>query len=113
MSVASLKGEVAIAFDEWRGNPHPWMFGSVSNSENMIAVFSSVTGKPPLSWLGFRWQFTASLVVMVFPYWFLVLMSAAFAVIPWIGWKRRFSLRTLLIATTLVAVALGMILWMR
>ncbi len=113
MSVTSLKGEVAIAFDEWRGNPHPWMFGSVSNSENMIAVFSSVTGKPPLSWLGFRWHFKASLVVIVFPYWFLVLVPAAFTAIPWIHWKRRFSLRTLLIATTLIAGVLGLFVWLR
>jgi hypothetical protein len=33
----------------------------------------------------------------------------AAAVIAWFDWKRRFSLRTLLIATKLVAVALGII----
>jgi len=63
MYVTSLKGEVAISFDEWKGNPHPWIFESVSNPENMIAVLSSVTGKPPLSWLGFRWYFKPNLVV--------------------------------------------------
>ena len=45
----------------------------------------------------------------VVPHWFGVLLFAALAVVPWI---RRFSLRTLLIATTLVAVALGLIIWM-
>ena len=39
---------------------------------------------------------------------FLVLLSAIVAALPWIHW--RFSLRTLLIATTLVAVALGLII---
>jgi hypothetical protein len=39
------------------------------------------------------------------PYGLVVLLFAAVAPIPWI--KRRFALRTLLIATTLVAVALG------
>jgi hypothetical protein len=41
------------------------------------------------------------------PHWFLVVLTAAFTVIRWMKW--RFSLRTLLIATTLVAVALGAI----
>jgi hypothetical protein len=47
--------------------------------------------------------------LLMFPHWFLVLLSAAFATAPWIRW--RFSLRTLLIATTLVAVVLGLIVW--
>jgi hypothetical protein len=45
---------------------------------------------------------------IVVPHWFGVLLFAALAVVPWI---RRFSLRTLLIATTLVAVVLGLIVW--
>ena len=42
------------------------------------------------------------------PYWFLILILSTLATVPWI---RRFSLRTLLIATTLVAVGLGLIVW--
>jgi hypothetical protein len=44
------------------------------------------------------------------PLWMPVLLSTTFAVIPWIPWSKRFSLRTLLIATTLVAVMLGVII---
>jgi hypothetical protein len=44
-----------------------------------------------------------------FPYWFAVVLIATFAVIPWFPWSRHFSLRTLLIATTLVAVGLSVI----
>ena len=44
-----------------------------------------------------------------FPYWFPVVLTATVATAPWL--RRRFSLRTLLIATTLVAVALGLIVW--
>jgi hypothetical protein len=109
IGVTSLKGEVAVAFDEWLGDPHPWIFRSVSNPENMVSVFSSVKGKPPLSWLAFRWQFKPNLVVFVLPYWFLVLLSAILAAVPWIRWK--FSLRTLLIATTLVAVVSSAIVY--
>ena len=46
------------------------------------------------------------------PYWMLTLPVAtigALTTLPWIRW--RFSLRTLLIATTLVAVVLGIIVW--
>ena len=44
------------------------------------------------------------------PNWCLILISVAFAAVPWM--QMRFSLRTLLIATTLVAVALGLIVAM-
>ncbi len=45
----------------------------------------------------------------VIPYWSLVLVTPLLAVAPWIRW--RFSLRTLLIATTLIAVVLGIVVW--
>jgi hypothetical protein len=41
------------------------------------------------------------------PHWALMLLCIPVAIIPWLRW--RFSLRTLLIATTLVAVGLGLI----
>jgi hypothetical protein len=41
------------------------------------------------------------------PYWPLVSLSAVFAAIPWLRW--RYSLRTLLIATTLVAILMGLV----
>ena len=40
---------------------------------------------------------------------YAVLVSATIAAAPWIRWSKRFTLRTLLIATTLVAVVLGVI----
>jgi hypothetical protein len=43
------------------------------------------------------------------PFWFLAPLSGAGAVLPWIRW--RFSLRILLIATTLIAVVLGPIVY--
>ena len=61
-----------------------------------------------------------------FPYWFLAVVSVALAAAIWIHWARlltnapwfraiqatpRFSLRTLLIAITLVAVGLGVVVW--
>jgi hypothetical protein len=43
------------------------------------------------------------------PYWLLVITFAATTTLPWLRW--RFSLRTLLIATTLVAIVLGLVVW--
>ena len=45
------------------------------------------------------------------PYYFLVVCSVAMSLAPWIKYSWRFSLRSLLIATTLVAVVLGLAVW--
>jgi hypothetical protein len=47
------------------------------------------------------------------PHWVTALWLAIFAAAPWFRWCKRFSLRTLLITTTLVAIALGLIVWLR
>jgi hypothetical protein len=44
------------------------------------------------------------------PFWFPLGSSVLFAMLPSLRW--RYSLRTLLIATTLVAVGLGLIVWL-
>jgi hypothetical protein len=38
---------------------------------------------------------------------------AILSALPWIRWSKQFRLRTVLIATTLVAVVLGLIVWLR
>jgi hypothetical protein len=50
--------------------------------------------------------------LIVVPTWFTVGLASSFAIAPWITWLRwRFSLRTLLIATTLVAIALTLVVY--
>jgi hypothetical protein len=44
------------------------------------------------------------------PCWFSVLLTGMLAAVVWLPW--RFRLRTLLMATTLVAVVLGLVVWM-
>jgi hypothetical protein len=46
---------------------------------------------------------------MSIPHWAAFPVILAFAAAPWMRW--RFSLRTVLIATTLVAVVMGLIVW--
>jgi hypothetical protein len=51
---------------------------------------------------------------IILPHWFLVAITATCAVAPWLNWIRwpkRFSLRTLLVATTFVALLLGAIVY--
>jgi hypothetical protein len=59
---------------------------------------------------GFAWTRTSPIeAVVIIPFWFPLVTMASLAAATWIRWSRRFSLRTLLIATTLVAVVLGLI----
>ena len=59
--------------------------------------------------LGFYFERSPSRLRLDIPFWFNVLASAALAAAPWLRERWRFSLRTLLIATTVVAVVLGII----
>jgi hypothetical protein len=60
---------------------------------------------------GFRWRRVPSLgtLQIQLPYWPLFVGTAALAAFPGVVW--RFSLRTLLIATTLLAMVLGLAVW--
>jgi hypothetical protein len=56
-----------------------------------------------------RWESRTGRFFVYLPHWSLVTILAALAVVPWIRWPRRFTLRTLFVATTLVAVLLGVV----
>ena len=61
---------------------------------------------------GKRWQWEKSATGRFFvyvPHWFLIGVAAALASVPWLPW--RLSLRTLLIATVVLAVLLGLLIW--
>ena len=60
--------------------------------------------KPPKN---FEWASSAKQLTIRAPIWFLVILLALATVLPWFGRARRYSLRTLLIAITLMAVVLG------
>jgi hypothetical protein len=76
-------------------------------------------GGPAEHWPGDQFEFSRWHVVGVSElrgalsvqaeYWLLVAMCVAFAAAPWLRW--RFSLRTLLIVTTLLAVVLGLVVY--
>jgi hypothetical protein len=47
--------------------------------------------------------------IIAAPFWMVVASGGTLAILPWAPWSKRFSLLTLLIATTLVAAILGVI----
>ena len=59
----------------------------------------------------FRFVIRRKAIFITLPIWLLGCLSTGAAWLPWMSWWRRFSLRTLLIATTLVAVVLGLTVW--
>ena len=61
---------------------------------------------PGASSLGFRRLSDSGTLGVVMPYWFLSIVSSTFAATLWLR-RCRFSLRSLLIASTLIAVVLG------
>jgi hypothetical protein len=66
------------------------------------------TSKHRWSWIRYK----NNTLIIRFPTLFPAVILYAVAAIPWLDWKRRFSLRTLLIATTLFAVVLGIVVAM-
>jgi hypothetical protein len=60
----------------------------------------------------FYWSSRASDKTVAVPFWFLVVASGSLAMLLRMRWPLRFSLRSMLIATTFLAVVLGMIAWL-
>jgi hypothetical protein len=71
---------------------------------------------PPgiVSRLGFHRKFLDGgwRIVIAAPHWSLALLTGTLASLSWLPFRKRFTLRTLLVATTLVGIALGLIVYM-
>jgi hypothetical protein len=81
-----------------------------SDFKEMPDAWPFDTLPPQHSGLGFASLNSPKVKIFAMPYWFLVLLSATLgtlAVAPWLKW--RFSLRTMLIATAVIAILLGLI----
>ena len=88
-------------------NPKTFIFRSRPPTHEDLAASTN-----PLMRAGFGAWYSADFKYLAAPYWFAASstgMIAAVAFLPWTS--HRFSLRTLLIATTLVAVVLGGVVW--
>jgi hypothetical protein len=81
-----------------------------------VAIETSVLKLDGSKWgttLGFKITETPAGESILFPDWFPIFLLAFLGYAPWSRhWNWQFSLRTLLIATTVVAVVLGLIVWL-
>jgi hypothetical protein len=100
VQISSVKGRIAIA----RLEPRTYVIGRPYL--NVVAGDAADWRKGGV--LGFAYYNDGSITAFIAPHCLLALLAAALAVIPWISRSWRFSLRSLLIATTLVAVVLGL-----
>jgi hypothetical protein len=103
--VASLRGELVYGSNSITNSltkPLPWWYWSCEYiTPATRAPSDSYPKTMGFAWYSGEWRHYAFL-----PHWFLLATATLLAVAGWI--PLRFSLRTLLIATTLVAVLLGL-----
>jgi hypothetical protein len=67
---------------------------------------------PTQRYLGFYFYAPAGTWTIFVPSWILLFVATLLAAIPMVPWFRwRFSLRTLLIVTAVIAVVLGVVVW--
>jgi hypothetical protein len=106
-NVVSMRGELCIDC----GVSHPASQTQLSRHYGPIDSLSIWNGDGKVSRdidaVGVTWPANWT---RIFPIWLLTGRIAAVSTAPWLRW--RFSVRTLLIATTLVAVVLGLIVAM-
>jgi hypothetical protein len=116
VAIASLPGElnwIAHERPQRRKTNAQWNFGTERITKDWKYPIH-YNGKPMPSTIGFRWKRTTNELLVSIPYWFLIAMSAIGAAAPRaVPWSSRFSLRTLLTVTTLVAIVLGLIVAFR
>jgi hypothetical protein len=102
----------------------PWVFGSGATPEAgfthhdisiaQLEANHTRAGKPLKKWNAWRYSkhnYLGGSIErdLLLPHWFLAVVVGALGAVPWIKNARRYSLRTLLLAMTLVAVTLGLI----
>ena len=99
--ITSFNGRIVFSSDGWYYGEDSRLYCELGRSPEAA----------PTQWFkntGLVWQYPSAVAI---PYLCPGLLLAAVAVAPWLRWSNRFTLHTLLIATTLVAVVLGLIVW--
>ena len=114
INIQSYRGELGIG--RWAfPKPIPWRWTVETIEildESSKRLWSPMKDLAPLSYIGVRSQTLSPLHLFAMRYWAPVTLFAALAILPWLSWLRwKFSLRTLFIATTLIAVVLGLAVW--
>jgi hypothetical protein len=98
--LSSYEGRIQLYVERFAGI-FPWRIDYAEPIERTVPPHYFPTLEFPLSTYGSFWAV---------PYWLLFPVFSTLALAPW--FCRRFSLHSLLIATTLVAVVLGLVSWL-
>ena len=96
--LSSYEGRIQLALERGLGI-FPWriVYAEPADRHGPPIYFPAI--EFPLSTFGSFWAV---------PYWLVFAVSSTLAIVPWLRW--HFSLRTLLIATTVIGVILGTII---
>jgi hypothetical protein len=106
LNISSDAGQLKYV-DIRRNDISPTKFTIMSRRSDEI--MKKVSGFDSNLVAGFGVRLAPNTWSIAVPHWFAVVLFATLATLPWIRW--RFTIRTLLIVTTLVAVVLGLIVW--
>jgi hypothetical protein len=110
-SIDSLRGRCSVLVIKHVPAYSPDRMQYVSWPADDTVSIAFPVGSLACTWLGFKWESSPDAFAIIVPYWFPLSAIGVLIAAMWVPW--RFSLRTLLIATTLVAVGLGLIVWLR
>ena len=106
----SLGGQVGVVITP-SAKRSPWIRETKPVPDNLRSMWNVLL--PRRNVLGFMFAWKANTIGIGLPNWFVILTGGTLATAPWIHWGKRFSLRTLLIATTLIAALLGTAAYLR
>jgi hypothetical protein len=98
-ALSSYEGRIQLAM-EWGIGIFPWRIVSAEPVER---------NGPPIYFPAVEFPLSRKGLYFAMPYWLLLAVFSILAIVPW--FRYRFSLRTLLVAMTLVAVVLGFIVY--
>jgi hypothetical protein len=107
LHVLLLRGKIVLTVQENAPFDGRWSW-----NEHDVASYSRDLSSFDASVPAWRLNRGNASIGYVLPYYCPVLLSVFLAAAPWMRLSKRFTTRTLLIATTLVAVALGFMVWL-
>ncbi len=109
LGITSTEGRTLLTRQNLDGGIHFW-FRVQRVDDWYDEIIKRGHGRPNLL-TGWQVNSSSNFSYIQFPGWFPGLLFGFAALANWLPFGWRFSLRTLLIATTLIAVGLGMIVW--
>jgi hypothetical protein len=89
----------------------PWGIGTrvIQDPPQMFVGLEHRYSAPHLGFAAYRTQIGTTLVL---PFWFLVLTNGLLTMAFQLRWPPQFTLRSLFIVTTFLAIVLGMVAWL-